>query len=155
MILWEGILNGLSGIWTIARVVVPLMIVLEIARENKILDNINHIISRPFKHLGLTEHGAFPVVVAMIFGLTFGSGVILANIREGKLSSQEITIVGTFMAICHALVEDTLIFMVIGVPLWALLFPRTVMAIIASYIVYRVLEWKAQVRLDKGQVSNM
>lgn len=144
MIVWEGLLNGLDGVWVLARVVIPLMVALEIAKRNNWLDKLNHVIHPPFGKLGLSEHGAFPVLVAMIFGLTFGSGVIIANIREGKLSPREIRIIGTFIAICHAMIEDTLIFVAIGAPIWILVFPRLAVAIIASLIVFRIYLWRQE-----------
>lgn len=39
------------------------------------------------------------------------------------------------MAIAHALVEDTIIFLVLGAPLLLLLVPRLVLAFAMSYIV--------------------
>ncbi len=141
---WEGIYNGLLGVWTIARIVVPLMIVIEIAKANQWLDRVNRWLHPPFRVIGLSEHAAFPVLVAVIFGLTFGSGVILSNVREGKLSSKELRIIGTFIAICHAMIEDTLLFFVLGVPLWILIFPRLSVAIIASMIVHRFYLWRQE-----------
>ncbi|NLJ73362.1 MAG: hypothetical protein GX331_00045 [Firmicutes bacterium] len=142
-ILWNGFLQGLSGVWTIARVVIPLMIVLEIAQANNILQRINHVISKPFRWIGLGEEGAFPLVVAMVFGLTFGSGVIIAHMREGKVSDQEGRIIGTFMALCHALIEDTIIFMTLGAPFLFLIIPRVAVAFIACMVVYGVQRKKA------------
>ena len=123
-VLWEGFLQGLRGVWTIARVVIPLMMVLEIAQANHLLQRVNHLIAKPFRWIGLGEEGAFPLVVAMFFGLTFGSGVIIAHMREGKVSPQEGKIIGTFMALCHALIEDTIIFMTLGAPILFLIIPR-------------------------------
>ena len=73
-VLWEGLLQGMRGVGTIALVVIPLMITLEIAESNGWLQKLNRVVSKPFRTIGLSEEGAFPVVVAMVFGLTFGSG---------------------------------------------------------------------------------
>ena len=63
--MWEGLVQGLSGVWVIARIVIPLMILLEIAGANRILERLNGIMARMFRWIGLTEEGAFPVVVAV------------------------------------------------------------------------------------------
>ncbi len=138
MILLEGLSNGIASVWVLARIVIPLMVVLEIARANRWLERINRWVHPPFRMLGLSEEGAFPVLVAVIFGLLFGSGLIIANYREGRLSCVEVQTMGGFMAICHALFEDTLIFAVLGIPLWLLVVPRTVVAILVSLVIYRV-----------------
>lgn len=149
-ILWQGFMNGLQGVWTLARIVIPLMVVLEIFKANAWLDRANGVIAPPFRKIGLSQEGAFPVLVATVFGLTFGSGVILANIREGRLSQEEIRISGTFMAICHALIEDTLLFAVLGVPIWILVMPRLVLAVLASYVVFKGTQLWIQWRQGKS-----
>ncbi len=136
-VLWEGFLQGLQGVWTVARVVIPLMIILEIAQGNGLLQKLNRLLARPCRAIGLGEEGAFPVVVAMVFGLTFGSGVILNHVREGKVSPEETKVIGTFMALAHALIEDTIIFMSLGAPLLLLILPRVMMAYLMAYLVNR------------------
>ena len=59
------------------------MIVLEIAAANRILERVNRWTVPLFRLVGLSEAGAFPVVVATFFGLTFGSGVIISYIGRG------------------------------------------------------------------------
>lgn len=138
MILWEGLLQGLRGLWTVALVVIPLMIVLEIVEANGILQRINRWMAKPFRIIGLSEEGAFPVVVAGFFGITYGSGVIINHVRTGKIGPKEARVVGTFMALAHALIEDTIIFWVLGAPLFLLVVPRVLLAYIMSYVVYRL-----------------
>ncbi|MDI9484578.1 MAG: nucleoside recognition domain-containing protein [Bacillota bacterium] len=136
-VLWDGFLQGAKGVWTIAIIVIPLMIVLEIAQSNGLLHRLNRFMTKPFKILGLSEEGAFPLVVAIVFGITYGSGVILNHARTGKVTPKEARVVGTFMAVAHALIEDTIIFWVLGVPLLLLLVPRIVLAYVMAYIVHR------------------
>lgn len=137
MIVWEGFIQGLRGVWMLARVVIPLMMVLEIAKHNNYLKRVNTWLYPAFSRIGLSQEGVFPVIVAIIFGLTFGSSVIIANLREGRISPQETRIIGAFIALCHAIVEDTFILLAIGAPLWILLFPRFFAAILVSAILHR------------------
>lgn len=136
-VLWEGFLQGLGGVRTIAIIVIPLMIVLEIADNNGLLQKLNRILARPFRALGLSEEGAFPVVVAMVFGLTYGSGVIINHVRTGQVTAKEATVIGTFIAIAHALIEDTILFMALGAPLFFLLIPRLALAYVMGYVVHK------------------
>jgi spore maturation protein SpmB len=136
-VLWEGVLQGLKAVWTVARVVIPLMIALEIAQANGLLQRLNRILARPFQKIGLSEEGAFPVVVAMVFGLTFGSGVIINHVREGKVTEREVKIMGSFIAIAHALIEDTIIFLTLGAPLLVLLVPRLAAAYGVAYLLHK------------------
>jgi hypothetical protein len=141
-VLWEGLVQGLLGVWTIARVVIPLMIVLEIAATNRILERVNRWTVPLFRLVGLSEAGAFPVVVATFFGLTFGSGVIISYIEEGRVSPREVRILGVFMALSHALVEDTALFLAVGAPIAVLLIPRLTAAFVCCWGLHRFLIWK-------------
>lgn len=136
-VLWEGFLQGLSGVGTIAIIVIPLMIILEITEANGLLQKLNRVMAKPFRAIGLSEEGAFPIVVAMVFGLTYGSGVIINHVRTGQVTAKEATVIGTFIAIAHALIEDTLIFLAVGAPLFLMLVPRLVLAYVMSYLVYK------------------
>ncbi|HHT72791.1 MAG TPA: nucleoside recognition protein [Firmicutes bacterium] len=152
-IMWEGLVQGLSGVWVIARIVIPLMILLEIAGANRILERLNGIMARMFRWIGLTEEGAFPVVVAVFFGLSFGSGVIISHLDEGKVSPREVRIIGVFMALCHALVEDTAIFLAVGVPLFFLLVPRLAAAYLCCWGLHRFMVWRER-REFQGKAVN-
>ena len=136
-ILLEGFLQGLKVVWSIALVVIPLMIVLEIAQCNGLLQKLNRFLARPFRSIGLNEEGAFPVVVAMVFGLTYGSGVIINHVREGKVTAKDTKVIGTFIALAHALIEDTIIFASLGAPFLLLVLPRFIVAYLMSYVVHK------------------
>ncbi len=146
-ILWEGFVQGMRGLWTVALIVIPLMVVLEIADSNGLLKRLNRLMAKPFRVIGLREEGAFPVVVAIVFGITYGSGVIINHVRTGKVTRKEARVVGTFMALAHALIEDTVIFWVLGAPLLLLLAPRVILAYIMSYLVYR---WTPETNSSDG-----
>lgn len=57
-VLWEGFVQE-SGVITIGLIVVPLMIVLEIAQGNGWLQKLNHYAAKPFRRIGVGEEGVF------------------------------------------------------------------------------------------------
>jgi len=136
-VLWEGFVQGISGVLKIALIVIPLMSVLEIAQANGWLQKANRIAAKPFRAIGVSEEGVFPILVATVFGLTYGSGLIINHVRSGRVTAQEARIIGTFMAIAHALVEDTIIFAVLGAPVLFLLVPRLVLAFGVCYAIHK------------------
>ncbi len=151
-VLWDGFLQGMRGLWTIALIVIPMMIILEIVESNGLLQKLNRLMSKPFKAIGLGEDGAFPVVVAIVFGITYGSGVIINHVRTGKVGRKEARVIGTFMALAHALIEDTIIFWVLGAPILLLLAPRVILAYIMSFVVYKLTAKQASTHGDDLEV---
>jgi hypothetical protein len=66
--------------------------------------------------------------------VAYGAGVLIDEVKEGKLSRGEANLVNHHIAINHSQIEDTLLFVSIGVPyLWAAL-PRFILAVITVWV---------------------
>ena len=70
-----------------------------------------------------------------------------------KVSPREVRIIGVFMALCHALVEDTAIFLAVGVPLFFLLVPRLAAAYLCCWGLHRFMVWRER-REFQGKAVN-
>jgi len=56
----------------------------------------------------------FTLTVGVILGITYGAGMLIREYRSELLSGEQIFFVGTFLMICHAIIEDTLLFAIFG-----------------------------------------
>jgi len=92
---------------------------------------------RRFAFLGISGSGFIPLVTGIIIGLTYGAGVIIHSIRTSNVGKKEAFLILLFLSICHAIIEDTLIFVVIGANGIILIAFRFALAIILTYIIYR------------------
>jgi len=52
--------------------------------------------------------------VGIIFGIAYGAGVLIEEARSGRLSWKDIFLINVFLSVCHAVVEDTALFMAVG-----------------------------------------
>lgn len=136
-VLREGIVGSFSSVFKIALVVLPLMIVIEIAKDLNILDKIANMCRPLTKWMGISKESAFPLAVGLIFGLAYGAGIIIQSAKEGNLDKRSLTIVCIFLVTCHAVIEDTLVFVAIGANGFLLLTIRLVTALILATIVSR------------------
>lgn len=124
-----------------AIIVTSLMILQSVLKEFKVLDVIARFFAPFMKFLGLSPNSSFLWFVAQIIGLTYGSAVLLDEIEEYNLSKQEINLFNYHIAINHSLLEDTSLFLVLGVPLFWITVPRFVLAIAVVWLVrliYRI-----------------
>lgn len=135
VILKEAILGSLSSVWNIAIIVFPLMIVMEFARKYRVMDVISTGLRPLTRFLGVQRSAAFPLAVGLIFGLAYGSGVIIQSAKEGEIDTRSLTLVSIFLACCHAVVEDTLLFVAVGANGWLLLGLRTLAAFVVTMLV--------------------
>jgi hypothetical protein len=113
-VLKEAFWGSLSSVWTIARIVMPLMIVLQLAKDYRVLDYLSRFLKPATDFLGMSKESGFPLLVGFFFGIAFGAGVIVQSAREGNLTKRDLVLLSVFLASCHAVIEDTLIFVAVG-----------------------------------------
>jgi hypothetical protein len=95
---------------------------------------------QPFmKFLGLSDRSVILWVTAVLFGLMYGSAVILEKAREGNLTRSELERLHISIGINHSMVEDPALYMAMGLNgLWLYL-PKLFMAVMCAQI-YRLVE---------------
>lgn len=72
---------------------------------------------------------------------------MIQAVKEDGVKKKDLYLVFIFLVACHAVVEDTLIFIPLGIPVWPLLLIRLITAIIVTIVVafiWRRLEKKGQ-----------
>lgn len=133
--LQEATMGSITTIRDIAIIVFPLMIVIEFIRDLKLLDHMTAVFRPMTRFLGVPDRAALPLGVGLVFGLAYGAGVIIDSAKEGELDPQSLLIISLFLAACHAVFEDTLLFVAIGVNGFLLLGIRLLAAILLTFIV--------------------
>ena len=141
---WQVILQEIStGGARIAvlvpAIIIPLMIVLALLTDSRLLDRGVVFIQPVMQRLSLSSRAAFPLLAGFFLGIVFGSGVIISFANDGTLTKRDLILVLVFLGICHSIVEDTLIFAALGANWWVLLSCRFVLAALAAFAVSLVL----------------
>lgn len=137
----EGIIGGLKSVLNIAMIVFPLMIVMEIAKDLNWLDKISDFCKPLTKWMGVSKQSAFPLAIGLVFGLAYGAGIIIQSAKEGDLDKRSLILVSIFLVCCHAVIEDTLIFVAVGANGFLLLTMRLVTALILTIIISKKLPY--------------
>lgn len=142
-ILKEAVLGSLSSIINIGVIVIPLMVIMQLGRNYNLIDKISKYFNPLTSKLGMTSKASFPLLVGLIFGISYGAGVLVQSTKEGDLSKEDLTLLATFLIICHAVVEDTLIFAAIGANGWIVIIGRMFIAILITKIMSKYLKRQA------------
>lgn len=114
-------------------IVTALMILQRLLEEFKIMDALAKIFAPMMTVMGLSKNSSFLWFVANIIGLTYGSAILIEQVEAGKITRKEARMLNNHLAISHSLLEDTLIFVAIGVPILWITFPRVLLAIIVVW----------------------
>jgi len=139
VILQEIITGGAHIAVLVPAIIIPLMIVLALLTDSRLLDRGVVFIQPVMQRLSLSSRAAFPLLAGFFLGIVFGSGVIISFANDGTLTKRDLILVLIFLGICHSIVEDTLIFAALGANWWVLISCRFVLAALATFAVSFVL----------------
>lgn len=89
--------------------------------------------------LGLGDKTASITIIGMNLGLTYGGGLLIAEAKKGLLNAREVFGAISLIAICHALIEDTLLVMLLGADISGVLYLRLLFAFIIIGVGIRLL----------------
>lgn len=137
--MWDMLLNWMqtAGYLSlkIALIVSGLMILQGILKEFNLLALISKIFAPLMHILGLTDESSFLWFVAQTLGLTYGSAVMLEEVENKEITPYSANLLNFHIAINHSLLEDTLLFVAIGVPIGWITIPRIILAMIVVWCV--------------------
>ena len=138
---------GISTSWLVLKIAV---IVVSLTVAQRVLDEMGAIrlLSRALTPvmwgLGLSRKVAFLWLVANTLGLAYGGGIIVEEAKAGRLGRSDVNTLNISVALCHSLLEDTILFIAVGASALWITVPRLVMAAAAVWT-YRLWE-----RINRG-----
>ncbi len=134
-IVLQGIEKASLGILQLALIVIPLMIAIQYMKERQWLDAFSRRLAPFTRMLGMKENTSMTLVAGLTIGLAYGAGVMIQAVKEDGVEKRDLYLAFIFLVSCHAVVEDTLIFVPLGIPVWPLLAIRLVTAILLTMAV--------------------
>ncbi|HIP82942.1 MAG TPA: nucleoside recognition protein [Desulfocapsa sulfexigens] len=81
---------------------------------------------------------SFSLLTGQLLGITYGAGILFKEANSGNLKKKDIFFVGTFLMICHSLLEDTLLFVIFGANYWVIIVSRLAMACLVTFLLSRI-----------------
>lgn len=127
-------------------IIVGLMLLLRVLTECGVIRWLSRPLAPILWLLGLPRSTAFLWIVANTLGLAYGAGIILEEVRTGVLNKRDVDLLNHSIAVCHSLLEDTLLFVVIGAWTFWLIVPRLLLAAIAVWLRRLELQCRGEAR---------
>lgn len=141
------------GVVQLAIIVIPLMIIIQFLREKGIMSKMSEKMEPLTRLIGVQPNASSTLVAGLVIGLAYGAGVMIQAVQEDGVSKKDATLVFIFLVACHAVVEDTLIFIPLGIPILPLLLIRLITAFvltIAVAYIWRRSELQQQKEVTQG-----
>ncbi len=131
-LLFNTIIDSLLSIARLALILIPILVLIEIARYYQVIEKITGRVQAILRFLTLPREAAFPMLAGIFFGIVLGAALIIEYSREGSLNKRDLLLIGIFLSICHSVVEDTFILAVFGANPVVLLTTRIILAVMIT-----------------------
>lgn len=139
---------AISTFWLIIKIIiiiVSLQVLHNLLEEFKILDLLSKGLKPLMKLFGLPVQSSFMWLVANVVGLAWGSAILIEYVQSGKINKYEANLLNHHIAVSHSLLEDTLLFVAIGVGAFWITIPRIFLAVVVVWGVKLLLKNKLEV----------
>jgi hypothetical protein len=131
-------LSNLKSVVAIFVIVFVLLLLMALMRKIGLLKLITMALSPLMRLSGVGQKATMITVIGMVLGLAYGGGLIIAESKNGNIPREDIFSSITLMALCHSLLEDTILMASMGGSLWGLLIGRIVFAVFLAGLIIRV-----------------
>jgi len=131
--------GGFDLFATVFLILVPLMIFVEWAQTRGWVEKLAVRLGHYLRWLGVTPGAVLPILAGTAFGITYGAGVLIAEVEANRTSPREVAITSLYLSTSHSVFEDTLLFVAVGANGWILLGVRLVAALIMLALFSRVV----------------
>jgi hypothetical protein len=120
-------------------VIAGLTLIIHLLRYLGIEKAIHYLLSPLLRLLGIGKKATNIIVVGLTLGLSFGGGILIREAKSGDIDSKDIFLTIAFLGLCHSVIEDTLLMLLLGADLSAVLWARLVFGIVFIAILARLI----------------
>lgn len=124
--------------WT-ALVIVLLMTALRLLRLLGIERLLAWMLRPLLKLIGIAPGALSITLIGMTLGLAYGGGLLIREAERGDIEPADIFASISLLGICHSLIEDTLLVMLIGADLSGILWARIAFALLLIGVISRLM----------------
>jgi hypothetical protein len=136
--LLDAVLGGLMLSGKLVLIVIPLVAIFEVLRHVRIFQSIGSRTEPVMRCLGLGRSAVLPLFTGIFLGIAYGAGIIIRSAATGQMDRRELFLSGLFLATCHAVIEDVLLFVVLGGDGVVMLGLRLLLAVILTVLLARL-----------------
>lgn len=135
-------------VW-IFLIILALLFLMKVLRRLGITAFLTRILEPVLRLLGMRREAAPVTIIGMTLGLSYGGGLIIQEARSGKLTPRDVFFSLALMGLCHSLIEDTLLVMVLGANLTGILLARLLFALLVVFVLVRALSNVSEERFER------
>lgn len=129
--IFTWIIDQTKNLISIFFIILGLLVLMRILHAIKAIDLMNRILRPLLNIIGIGPKASAITVIGLTMGLSYGGGLIINEAKSGNVGKEDIFYSLTLMGLCHSLIEDTLLMMLIGGHISGTFWARLVFSIVA------------------------
>ncbi len=126
LILW--LKSSLNIALLIVVIVFTLNVLYNLLETYRLIPKLSKAVEPLLRFFGLPTSTAFLWLIGYIVGLAYGGALMMDQMKEGKVTRTEASLLNYHLAVSHSVLEDNLLFVALGVSIWWILGVRFVIA---------------------------
>ncbi len=126
----KGLKNGISVIFKLSIVLVPINILVSLLHKSGWLTNLTGFLEPYMGLFGLPPESS----IVMLLGWTINLYAAIGAAHALMLSNTQIVILGIMLGIAHSLPQEVAVIKQIGISVWRSLLIRLVLSLLAGFI---------------------
>lgn len=133
MLFTQWLSSSLTLVVTILLIVTGLMVMQRVLEEFGWMHRIAHSLSPLMRLFGLPTGCSLLWLTGNIVGMAYGAAIMIDEVEQGRLSRYEANLVNHHLGVSHSLLEDTMLFVAMGISFWWIFLTRLVLAIVSVW----------------------
>lgn len=125
-------------VWT-AAVIVLLIATLRLLKLLGVERLLEWLLRPLLKLIGIAPGALSITLIGMTLGLAYGGGLLIREAERGDIEPADIFCSISLLGLCHSLIEDTLLVMLIGADLSGILWARIAFALLMIALISRLM----------------
>ena len=119
-------------------IVVVMVTILQLLKVLGIESFLKKILVYPLKIFGISKEATNIIIVGITIGLQFGGGILIKEVKTGKIDKQSVFLAVSMLNLVHAAIEDTLLMIAIGAHYSGVFFARIIFGLIISLLMFKI-----------------
>lgn len=122
---------------SLSLIVFVLVVLMEVLKEIRVVYYCEVLLYPLLRFIGLSPGLSHILAVSALLGLTYSSGLLIAESKQKDFAKKDLAVAFVFISLCHALPEDSIIMILSGAHISAVLFARLFFCILLATILMR------------------
>ena len=137
-ILLDWIISQIKTLIIIFIIIVFIVILIEIFKYIGI-QRLIELSLKPFLNLiGVGERASTIAVVGVTLGIGFGGGLLIQEVKSGKIKYKDVFGVITLIGMLHSVIEDTGLVSLMGANIFITLILRCILTLLCVYLILKI-----------------